>query len=269
VRQDALDYSLLAAREATARLGHEDACAYYLRALDIIADRGTSGAGQRIEILLELAASHERTGRSDLAAQRFGQAADASRSAGDPVGLARAALGLQTLGYRSGAQNAELLDLLREASRRLEEAGGPLALWSRVLAALARTLRHGSDQLPGAEVTQVAQRAAQLAAAANDPSALATAKLAVHDAMWIPGTAAARLPVIAEMLDAAQASGDDDRVAEAVTALAGACSSRVRMMAKVSSIECNRCTPSAGPSASRPKMGGRTGTAPVPMTSSS
>jgi len=214
-RQDAVEYSLIAAREATARLGHEDACAYYLRALDIISECGTPDTGERIEILLELAASHERTGRSDLAAQRFGQAADASRSAGDPVGLARAALGIQTLGYRSGAQNTELLDLLREASRRLEEAGGPLALRSRVLAALARTLRHGSDQLPGAEVTQVAQRAAQLAAAANDPSALATAKLAVHDAMWIPGTAASRLPVIAEMLDAAQASGDDDLVAQA------------------------------------------------------
>ena len=214
-RQDAVEYSLIAAREATARLGHEDACAYYLRALDIISECGTPDTGERIEILLELAASHERTGRSDLAAQRFGQAADASRSAGDPVGLARAALGIQTLGYRSGAQNTELLDLLREASRWLEEAGGPLALRSRVLAALARTLRHGSDQLPGAEVTQVAQRAAQLAAAANDPSALATAKLAVHDAMWIPGTAAARLPVIVEMLDAAQASGDDDLVAQA------------------------------------------------------
>ena len=127
-RQDALEYSLLAAREANARLGHEDACAYYLRALDIISERGTPDTGERIEILLELAASHERTGRSDLAAQRFGEAADVSRSAGDPVGLARAALGIQTLGYRSGAQNAELLELLREASRRLEEAGGPLAL---------------------------------------------------------------------------------------------------------------------------------------------
>ena len=216
-RQDALEYSLLAAREATARLGHEDACAYHLRALDIISEPGTSGAdaGERIEILLELAASYERTGRSDLAAQRFGQAADVSRAAGAVVGLARAALGIQTLGYRSGAQNAELLDLLREASRRLEEAGGPLALRSRVLAAQARTLRHGSDRLPGAEVIQVAQRAVQLAAAANDPSALATAKLALHDAMWVPGTAAARLPVIAEMLDAAQRCGDDDLVAQA------------------------------------------------------
>ncbi len=216
-RPDALAYSLLAAREATARLGHEDACAYYLRALDIVSQRDTAGSdvGERIEILLQLAASYERTGRSDLAAQRFGEAAAASRAAGDVTGLARAALGIQALGYRSGAQHAELLDLLREASRRLDETSSPLALRSRVLAALARTLRHGSDRLPGTEVAQVAERAAQLAAAADDPSALATAKLAVHDAMWIPGTAAARLPVIAEMLDAAQASGDDDLVAQA------------------------------------------------------
>jgi len=33
--------------------------------------------------------------------------------------------------------------------------------------------------------------------------------------MWVPGTAARRLPVIAGMLDAARASGDDDLVAEA------------------------------------------------------
>ena len=216
-RKEALEYSLLAAREATGRLGHEDACAHYLRALDIVSAPGGSGAtaAERVEILLELAASHERTGRSDQAAQRFRQAADASRAAGDPVGLARAALGIQALGHRSGAQNAELLDLLRAASRRLEAAGGPLALRSRVLAALARTLRHGPDPVPGTEVGQAADRAVELAAAANDSSALATAKLAVHDAMWVPGTAGRRLPVIAEMLDAARASGDDDLVAGA------------------------------------------------------
>jgi AAA ATPase domain len=213
-RQDALGYSLLAAREATARLGHEDACAHYLRALHVISERGALTA-ERVEILLELAASHERTGRSDLAAQRYREAADVSRMAADAIGVARAALGIQTLGYRSGAQNAELLDLLREASRRLEAAGGPVALQSRVLAALARALRHGTDQLPGAEVISAADEAVRLAEAAQDASALATAKLAAHDAMWVPGTAARRLPVIAEILDAAQASGDDDLAAEA------------------------------------------------------
>ena len=129
-QQDALEYSLLAAREATARLGHEDACAHYLRALQIIDDGGASGgaAGERTEILLQLAASHERAGNSDLAMQRFLEAADASRAAGDAVGLATAALGVQTLGHRSGAQNAELLGLLREASEQLAASARPVGL---------------------------------------------------------------------------------------------------------------------------------------------
>jgi len=37
----------------------------------------------------------------------------------------------------------------------------------------------------------------------------------MQDVLWVPGSAAERLPVIAEMLDAAQAAGDDDLVAEA------------------------------------------------------
>ena len=73
-----------------------------------------------------------------------------------------------------------------------------------MLAALARTQRHGLDRLPGPAEIQIAQQAVDLAAAAHDASALANAKLAEHDAMWVPGTAARRLPVIAEMLDAAR-----------------------------------------------------------------
>ena len=255
-QQDALKYSLLAAREATARLGHEDACAHYLRALQIIEERGASGGGpgERTEILLQLAAAHERTGNSGLATQRFRQAADVSRAAGDAVGLALAALGIQTLGHRSGAQNAELLDLLREASQRLEAAGGPLALQSRVLAALARTLRHGSDRLPGAEVIETAHRAARQAAAANDASALATAKLAVHDAMWAPGTAARRLPVIAEMLDAAQASGDDDLVAEAHLLRAAAL---LELGERPAGMSCSRTWPWPGTWVTHVAAGGR------------
>jgi hypothetical protein len=213
-QQDALKYLLLAAREATARLGHEDACGHYLRALQLIEASG-GAVGERTEILRQLAASYERTGKSGLALRHYLEAADASRAAGDAAGLAMAALGVQALGHRSGAQNVQLLGLLREASQRLGATCGPLTLQSQVLAALARTLRHGSDPESGAAVIQVAHRAVQLAAAAQDASALAAAKLAVHDAMWRPGTAAARLPVIAEMLDAAQASGDDDLVAQA------------------------------------------------------
>ena len=213
-QRDALEYSLLAAREATARLGHDDACAHYLRALQLAETAQASVTG-RTGILLELGASYARAGQLEQARQRFLEAAAASRAAGDAAGLAMAALGVQTLGYRSGARDAELLDLLREASQRLEAAQGPLGLQSRVVAALARAIRHGSDTLPGPQVTETARRAVDLATEADDASALATAKLALHDVMWRPGTAAARIPVIAEMLAAAEACGDDDLVAEA------------------------------------------------------
>ncbi len=212
--QDALEYTLRAAMQATARLGHDDACALYRRALQIAEERGSSGA-ESTEILLQLAAAYERAGRSEPAMQHFMRAADVSRAAGDAVGLARAALGMQTLGHRSWAQNTDLLNLLRAASEQLEATDGPLSLRSLVLAALSRTLRHGSESVPGADVIQAGHRAVQLAAASGDASAMATAKLAVHDAMWTPGTAGTRLPVIAEMLDSATASGDDDLVAEA------------------------------------------------------
>jgi tetratricopeptide (TPR) repeat protein len=211
---DALDYCLLAAREATARLGHDDACAHYLRALQLT-EAADGSVAKRTEILRELGASCARAGRPDQARQRFFEAAGISRAAGDAVGLALAALGVHALGHRSGARNAELLGLLREASHQLEAAHGPLGLRSRVQATLARVIRHGSDSLPGPEVAETARRAVDLATEADDASALATAKLALHDVMWRPGTAAARLPVIAEMLAAAEACGDDDLVAEA------------------------------------------------------
>ena len=211
-RPEALEYSLRAAREATARLGHEEACTHYLRALKLLE---LTGNDDSTEILLELGVSYARVGQTGPARQQLLAAAEASRSAGDATGLARSALSMQMLGNRSGAQNTELLGLLREAAQRLAAGDGPLALQSQVQAALARVIRHGSETLPGPEVRLVARRAVELAAAANDAHALATAKLALQDALWVPGSAIERLPVIAEMLDAAHAAEDDDLVAEA------------------------------------------------------
>jgi len=213
-RAVALEYSLRAAREATARLGHDEAAEHYLRAAQL-SDAIGAAAGERTEIQLQLGLSYARAGKADRARQQFLAAAEASRTARDAGGLAKAAFGLQALGNRSGAQNAELLGLLREASLLLASCDGPLALQSQVHAALARAIRHGSDSVPGPEVRQIARRAVDLAVAAHDAQALATAKLALQDALWVPGSAAERLPVISEMLDAAQSAGDADLEAEA------------------------------------------------------
>jgi hypothetical protein len=211
VQAEAVGYSLRAAREATARLGHDDACSHYQRALALLDDADPRSA----EILLELAAAHERTGMSDLAMARYRQAAELSRRGVGGVGLARAALGMQALGHRSGAQNTEVLELLREADCRLDVGAGDASLRSRVLAALTRALRHGSYGPPGEDLVSIAGRAVRLAEQAQDLHATALALLAVHDAMWAPGTAEDRLPVVERMLAAADASGAADLVSQA------------------------------------------------------
>jgi hypothetical protein len=64
-------------------------------------------------------------------------------------------------------------------------------------------------------LVEPARRAVTLAERAGDAGAQAEALLAVHDALWSPGTANERLPVIAEMLGAACTAGDRDLVAQA------------------------------------------------------
>jgi predicted ATPase len=209
-RRAAVDYCIRAAREATARLGHDDACGHYLRALSLVDDEAL-----RASVLLELAAAHDRTGMSHLARERYREAARLTRARGDAVALAHAALGLHSLGQRSGATDAEVRDLLRQAALDLAGAGTQLALQSRVQAALARVARHGAGARAGNEMVQTARRAVRLADDAGDPRTLAEAKLALHDVLWSPGTAAQRLPVVGEMLGAAHAAGDADLVAQA------------------------------------------------------
>ena len=158
---------------------------------------------ERVALLLELAAALERSGQSEQAGERYREAADTARARGDAATLAHAALGLHGLGHRSGGESAEVLDLLHAAARLLGESDGSLTLQSRVAAALAREMRHGTIRAPDAETIRMAARAVDLATAAGDTRAVAVAKLALQDSMWRPGTAVQRLPVIGDMLAAA------------------------------------------------------------------
>jgi len=211
-QDEAIDCSLRAAREATARLGHDDACGHYRRALALLEDADA----HRMDVELEFAAALSRAGRSDDAMHRYQKAAEFSTARDDGVGIARAALGMHSLGHRSGARDSVVLTLLRDADRRLTSRPEEAALHSRVLAALTRALRHGGYDPPDSDdLVAIAQRAVALAEQVGNPDATAAALLAVHDAMWAPRTAEQRLPVIARMLTAAAAAGNPDLVAQA------------------------------------------------------
>lgn len=208
-RSDAARFCLLAARAATAALGHTDACRHYLHALP----RLDVGDPRYVETLLELAAAHDRDGSADLARARYRQAVGPILAADDAPALARAALGLHSLGQRSQASADEVVGLLRMADDGLGATTGRRGLHARVVSALTRALRHGSGPLPPADLLPIAGRAVTLARLSGDAAALATALLARHDALWQPGSASVRLPVVDEMLVAAEDAGDRDLVA--------------------------------------------------------
>ena len=209
VRTEAVAACVLAAREATQRLGHEDACGHLERALALLDEEPQ----RRAELLLALAAARDRAGRRDAARVILREVAELALGTGDVPLLARAALGLQSLGARSGTQVTEVVHLLEAADRGLAATDGHAALRSAVLASLARARRHSLAE--SGDLIAVAEQAVALARGIDDPLAVATALLAQHDAMWAPGTAAARLDVVTEMLAAASAAGDRDLVAQA------------------------------------------------------
>ncbi|MGH3840944.1 MAG: ATP-binding protein [Pseudonocardiaceae bacterium] len=216
VASQAVRYSVSAAREATAQLGHEDACRQYeqaLRVLDRPADAASGDHPDRTMLLLELAAAQDRSGATGAARIRFRQAAELARRNGDPVGLAGAAIGVHGLGARSGSTHDEAIDLLAEAAAALPPQAA--ALRARVLASLARALWHATPGPPTPRARRCAEQAVELARCGDDPAGLAFALLALHDTYWMPGSGRQRLEVLTDMLDAAERAGDRDLLAQA------------------------------------------------------
>ncbi|MFT4166541.1 MAG: AAA family ATPase [Microlunatus sp.] len=222
-REEAIGACLQAGHEASARLGHADAARHYEQALQLLTDHK-----DRAAVLLDLAAALDRAGRSDEAWEHLRIAAQLAQELGDPVLLARCVLGLHGLGARSGAQTAEIAGLLEDAERQLaavEPTDDPvtgardiLVLRSRLLAASTRVARHGSRAAESPEqagdLVATAERAVALATAAQDPAAVASARLAQHDVAWSPGSAQTRLPLVAAMQQAAEAAKDADLTAQ-------------------------------------------------------
>jgi len=206
---DAVRWSVLAAEDATGRLGHEDAARHYATAL-----RNTSDPAQRCTLVLDLAAAQARSGRSADARESFLRAAALARHRDDGTGLAMAALGMADLGVRAGTEDVAGLDLLEDARARLT---GPsdTALRSRLVAALARAYRHASGGEVDARATALADEAVALARDSGDRTALGQALLALHDVLWRPGTARQRLEVLDEMAAVAEQAGDAELSAEA------------------------------------------------------
>jgi tetratricopeptide (TPR) repeat protein len=204
---DAVRVSCEAAADAMTRLGYEDAVAHYERAL--AATERVGDADQRVDVLLALADARYRAGDGVAARADLRRAAELARQVGDVPRLARTAVALHDLGTRGMSPEATTtLELLSEAAVALDPQ--PSMLRTRVLTALVRSMRHQRSALDQDRIIAAGQDAVRVARAVGEPSAVAFALLALHDALWQPGTGSQRLEVLDEMRDNATRAGERD-----------------------------------------------------------
>ncbi|MFC5731364.1 MULTISPECIES: ATP-binding protein [Nocardioides] len=210
--EDAMRSAMAAGEDSRSRLAFEESCEHYRRA-HVALDRTTDpDPAVRLELTLLLADADARAGHSPADRDAYRQAAALARRLGDAERLATAALGLHALGWRQ--DHAEAIALLTESVDLLPDA--PTALRARALAALARDLYHARAEQQDWQRAQVlAEDAVATARKTGDDATLAFCLLALHDASWRAGSAGTRLPLVDEMLAAAERAGEGDLLAQA------------------------------------------------------
>jgi hypothetical protein len=211
--EEAVRWSALAAREASGRLAHEEAALHWRRVLRILDAAPEAGGGDRIGTLLALGDADRRGGDMPAAREDYLRAADLARREGDAAGLAGAALGMHAVGTRMLQPDDELRGLLEEALAALGDRAEQAGLRPRVRASLARALAWSGRDLPRAR--ELAERAVAEAEAGADRATQASCLLALHNAIWGPGTAAERQELATRIIALAKAAGDRELEVEA------------------------------------------------------
>ncbi|MGE3664874.1 MAG: AAA family ATPase [Pseudonocardia sp.] len=195
-----------AGRHGLLGFAHEQAAAWFEHALQLVP--GEPGA------LLGRAEARRQGGDATAARADLDAVIASCRRSAAPVVFARAALGVQRLGFESGHAHSEPVQLLREALAGLpDDEPEPCA---QVLSALAQELHeHASGQLD--EARALAAEALALAAARCPGTTVARCLQAQYAVWWQPGFAAQRAETAARMVGVARTVGDDE--AEAVAHL--------------------------------------------------
>ena len=209
----AVEHSQHAAAEATRQLAFADAAAHLRRALAALQLADRPDPQTRFEVLLSLGAALDQSGDATAAHDVLVEATDLARQLGDTDGFARAAIGIHRLGALSGLTRDRTIRLLEESVSTPADRAIPLR--ARTLASLARELHHTWDPAVDERARAVAADAAALARQLDDPATLAFCLLALHDTTWSVGSAAERLPIVAEMLDLARLADDRELLAQA------------------------------------------------------
>lgn len=202
----AVEYSLLAGREALRTLAFDEAEARFLAAIEL----GIADARRQAEAQLELGRARFRGGRSDDAMDAFRGAAQIARELGDAEMLATAAVGFEDACWRPGITDAGAVDLLEEASLALGDEDSELRVM--LLAGLGRAHAFIGDYAASATVRE---SASAMARRLDDRLGLATVLVRSY---WSRGGGSLEqtLEMLSEARELAAGLGASDLEAEAM-----------------------------------------------------
>lgn len=157
---------LHAARDATERLAHDEAVAWFEASLDQLYRSPTADDGERLDVLLALGSARIRAGRATASLAAYERARTLADHRQDPVAFARAVDGIAEARRRGPGWESHLDDLrpvLADAVERLGD-GTDASLRARLLGHLAACAAMSSDP----EAARVHAAEATEAAAATD-----------------------------------------------------------------------------------------------------
>jgi transcriptional regulator with XRE-family HTH domain/tetratricopeptide (TPR) repeat protein len=178
--EKAVSYERLAAERALGEVAAEVAVRHLRKALQLLDRFGPRDQALRCELLLELAGAHDRAGEYASRDQRFAEAADAARLAGNRELFLRAASGYGGILPATVSPDQRAEALLQEALERLGEEDN--AAKATALARLAHWLH---NQRPYPERLELSDRSLAMARGTGDRRTLAT--VLMHRAWALDG----------------------------------------------------------------------------------
>ncbi|MEA2132000.1 MAG: hypothetical protein QOJ85_4891 [Solirubrobacteraceae bacterium] len=202
----AADYALAAGRNATSRLGHEEAAAHYEQGLDALTLSGEPHEQMRCELLLALGEARWNTGKLDNARQAYEQAAELAERSGDTTALARAAVDFcgPHRGELDTAITRPVASLLQRALAALDEKDSSLR--ARLMGRLGAMRAHTADERGTPALTR---QALQMARRVGDKATLADVLASTLWAIRGPDSVHESLVLAGELGRLADEIGDD------------------------------------------------------------
>lgn len=194
-REDVVEYTILAAREAAARSAYTLARRRFRHALQLVEEDPSSSPARRGGLLLEYARARLFSSEREEARSTLLEAAGLARATESPDLLAECALQLAPdfLSIEMGFHDPTLVDLLEEALERLPEDRASLR--ARLLARLCQA-RRWTPAASAPTLHALSQQALSIAERSGERRALCAALEARADALAGPDRVVERLATI-------------------------------------------------------------------------